>query len=183
MGIGAVLSVVFFVIAGIARLGSAIRSEVSDARAKREPWLYLFVLWPGILGNALVVVLAGFVWTGGNMRFVRAITSISYWWVPVTVMFASLLIGILERAHEWLPQVPGAITKMGRGWLWLAVAPIASPVRRWRKIQTDRARGQTLGVFAASVSLFGAFLAGILLWPLGTLLPFGIGVIILDAFR
>jgi hypothetical protein len=183
MTIGAVLSVGFFIIWGTVRLFKAMRAGLATARAERQPWLYFFVLWPGIIGNVVVFCIAALTWMDGGIRFMKAVETVPYWWVPAAMMFGSLVVGLMERAREWVPQVPGAIVTLFKGWLWLAVAPIASPVGRWREINQDRARGEQIGTVSVALSLVGAFLAGLILWPLGTLLPLGIGLGVLDTFR
>ncbi|GEO18169.1 hypothetical protein [Microvirga aerophila] len=174
MTIGAVLSVGCFIIWGIARLFGAMRTEVATARTDRQPWLHFFLLWPGIIGNVVVLGLAAMIWMDSSVRFKDAIQTVPYWWVPVAMMFTSLVVGLMERAHEWVPQVPGAIVAMLKGWLWFAFPPVASPVGRWREIRERRGQGEQIGVISIALSLLGALLVGILLWPLGTFLPFGI---------
>jgi hypothetical protein len=67
---------------------------------------------------------------------------------------------------------------MIRGWLWFAVAPIASPVGRWREIREQRLQGEQVGAVSIAISLLGAIAVGTLLWPL-TLVPIGIAAAII----
>ncbi|ANY78232.1 hypothetical protein BB934_08295 [Microvirga ossetica] len=46
VGIVGVLAIGFFILAGIARFFGAMRDEMAASRARREPWLWLFVVWP-----------------------------------------------------------------------------------------------------------------------------------------
>lgn len=183
-GIGAVLAVIFLVIAGIACLFRSLRDEVASARVERKPWLWLFVAWPATIGNVAVVALAVLYWLAGDVRFKDALDEIPYFWVPVTALFASMIVAAIESAHEWAPKVPGYIASTARtvpgktisfiqGWLSLLVGPVLGPVGRWQTIREQRARGEHVGLVSAALSLFGAFLVGVLLWPL-VLFPVGI---------
>jgi hypothetical protein len=179
MTIGAVLTVGGLVVVGIARLFKSMRKEISTAQAEDKPWLYLFLLWAGGISNVVVFGLATLTWMDGNIRFGEALETIPYWWVPVGMLLVSLVVWLLECAHEWLPKLPGALAKMLKGWLWLAVAPIASPVGRWREIREDQARGDQISIVSAGFSLLGAVAAGLVLWPL-TLLPVAIVMAIIE---
>jgi hypothetical protein len=112
MTIGAVLTVGGLVVVGIARLFKSMRKEISTAQAEDKPWLYLFLLWAGGISNVVVFGLATLTWMDGNIRFGEALETIPYWWVPVGMLLVSLVVWLLECAHEWLPKLPGALAKM-----------------------------------------------------------------------
>lgn len=185
-GIIAVLAVGFFIIAGIARFFGTMRDEIATARAKREPWLWLFVVWPAIPTLLVILGLGALRWMDNNIRFVAAVITIPYWWAPGAMLIVGLVIAALESAHEWGPKVPGAIAalllelpkgiiELVRKWLFLVVAPVAGPIGRWQTIRSLRAQGETIGAVSAGLSILGTLLVSLLFWCALVLVPFAIG--------
>ena len=69
------------------------REEVRRDRAKGRPWLYLFVLWPGLIANCLVFGVAAYRYFDGSCQYFKGdcIQTIPYWWLPITVFAVSFL--------------------------------------------------------------------------------------------
>ncbi|WP_157934088.1 hypothetical protein [Microvirga ossetica] len=119
----------------------------------------------------------------GGIRFVPAVTSVPYWWAPGAMFIAGLVIAALEKAHEWVPKVPGVIAalllevpvELLRRWLFLTVAPVAGPIGRYQSIRTQRAQGEPVGVVSAGFSILGTFLVCLLFWIPFVLVPLAIG--------
>lgn len=182
-GIGAVLGIVFLVIAGVAKFLGSIREEVVAARAERKPWIWLLVAWPGIVGGFVICGLAAVRWMGGGIRYGDAISTVPYSWVPVTLILAGMAVAAIESAHEWLPKVPGRVAALLRGWLMLLGAPVLAPFGRWQSIREQRARGEVVGVVSAGLSILGTFLASLLVWIAAVSVPLTLVLIIAQSLR
>ncbi len=184
LGIGIVLGVVFLIIAGIAKFIGSIRDEVVVAKSKGEPWLALFVAWPAMIGIFIVGGLAALRWWEGGIRFKDALGEVPYYWVPVTLLFASMGVALIESAQSWLPQVPGKVAALVRGWLMLVGAPVLAPLGRLRSIREARARGERIGSFATSASVLGSFLVGAAACFVTLVMTLGVGVaVVMESFR
>ena len=103
LALGVVALIVWAIISFIRyirRETKAYRDEVRRDREEGRPWLYRFAAWPGIIGNFLVIAVAGY------SRYVEdscrallgdCLQQIPYWWFPVTLLLASIPISALEQ--------------------------------------------------------------------------------------
>ncbi len=103
LALGIVGSIIWAIIAFVRymrREAKAYRDEVRRDREEGRPWLHTFVAWPGIIGNFLVIAVAGY------SRYVEescralmgdCLQQIPYWWLPVSLLLASIPIAGLER--------------------------------------------------------------------------------------
>jgi amino acid permease len=105
--LGVVGLIVWATIAFVRYMGreaKAYRDEVRRDREEGRPWFHTFTAWPGIIGNFLMFAVAAY------SRYVdescRALTGdclqqIPYWWLPVTLLLASIPIAGLERVIRY----------------------------------------------------------------------------------
>jgi hypothetical protein len=183
-GIGAVLGVIFLVVAGVARFFGSLQKEVAAAEAKQKPWLWLLVFWPACIGNFVVGGLAALRWWKGGISYGDAMSTVPFWSVPVMIMFAAIIVAAIESAHDWLPKVPVRAAAFIRGWLMLIGGPVLGPLGCWQSIQEARAKGEQIGALSAGNSLIGTFAVSILLWLLAVLMPFAlVSVLLVESFR
>jgi hypothetical protein len=95
------LLVVLLAVLGSAAFIRSMHNEIATERSKQRPWLYLVIGLPAVIGNFGVFA---FTWLQGSK-----IDAVPYYWVPVTLIFASMLVLGLESANSWLPKIPGFI--------------------------------------------------------------------------
>jgi hypothetical protein len=155
------LLVVLLVVLGSAKLIRSMHDEIATQRSEQRPWLYLVIGMPAMIGNIGVFA---FSWLQGGK-----IDAVPYWWVPVTIMFASMLLLALESTNSWLPKVPGFITGFFVGWVKFLVLPVLGPIGHWKSIRKPNPAGDRTGVVVASVSTFWTFIVAVFLWWLAVL--------------
>jgi len=181
-GIGLVLGIVFVGVAVIAKFIGSFRDEVVAAKSKREPWLWLFVVWPAIIGNFIVCGIAALRWWGGNISFKDALGEVPYFWVPVALLFGAMGVSAIESAPTWLPEVPSKVKAGVRGWLMLVGAPVLAPMGRLRSIREARGRGERIGLVSTGLSVAGSFMVSMVVFFLAVLFPFVLVVVIASGF-
>lgn len=182
--IAAAIGLAFAAIFGAVRLVRSLRHETLMARDAGEPWMVLPILWIGIAGNFVVMAWALLVWLDQGGYFREAIDQVPYWWVPLSIMAASALIGLAEGASTWGPKLPGRMASFFRSWFLLFCAPVFGPIGRWREIRSAKARGERVNPLGAGLSVIVTFLAACLLWFGGVLLPAVlVAVIVFEGFR
>jgi hypothetical protein len=198
-GVGAVLAVIFLIVAGISWCFVSLLDAVAAARTQRQPWLWMLVFLSGFIGDLIVLGFAGLRWMGGGISYKDALRTTPYWWVPVSIMFAAMAVAAIESAHEWLPKLhewvlkvpgriaaflralPGRIAALLRGWLMILGGPVLGPVRRWQAIRERRARGERVGAISAGLSLLAIFAESVLLWLGFVLIPVVIVTVVVAA--
>jgi hypothetical protein len=169
------LLVVLLAVLGSAKFIRSMNDEIAAQRSEQRPWLYLILGTPAVIGNFGVFALS---WLqGGN------IDAVPYWWVPVTIMFASMLVLALESANSWLPKVPGFITGFFVGWAKFLVLPVLAPIGHWKWIRAPNPAGDQTGVVVASVSTLWTFIVAVFLWWLAVLPPIFVVAFIYNAVR
>lgn len=167
------LVVMLAVLCAVAFLRS-VHDGIAMERSEQRPWLYLVIGIPAVIGNFGIVALS---WLqGGN------IDAVPYSWVPITIIFASILVLALETANHWLPKVPGFIAVFFVGWAKFLVLPILGPIGHWKLARTPSAAGDQSGVLAASLSTFWTFIVAVFLWwfavlPIVVLAAFAYGAV------
>ncbi|MET4514321.1 hypothetical protein [Bradyrhizobium sp. I1.7.5] len=151
----ALLLVLLAVLGSVAFLRS-IHHGIATERSEQRPWLYLVIGTPAVIGNFGVFALS---WLqGGN------VDAVPYWWVPVAIMFASMVVLALETANSWLRKVPGFIKGFFVGWAKFLVLPVLGPIGHWKSIRTPNLAGNQTGVLVASVSTLWTFIVAVFLW-------------------
>lgn len=93
------LLVVLLAVLGSAAFIRSMHDEIATQRREKRPWLFLIIGLPAMIGNFGVFA---FCWLQGSK-----IDEVPYFWVPVVIVFASMLVLALESANSWLPKVPG----------------------------------------------------------------------------
>jgi len=153
--------VVLLAVLGSAKLIRSMHDEIVTQRSEQRPWLYLVIGAPAVIGNFGVFALS---WIqGGN------IDAVSYWWVPVNIMIASMLVLALESANSWLPKVPVVVMGFCVGWAKFLVLPVLAPIGHWKLIRKPNPAGDRTGVLIASVSTLWTFVVAVFLWWLAVL--------------
>jgi len=155
------LLVVLLAVLGSAAFIRNMHDEIATQRSEQRPWLYLILGVPAVIGNFGVFAVS---WLQGS-KF----EEIPYYWVPVTIMFASMLVLALESANSWLPKVPGFITEFFVGWAKFLVLPVLAPIGHWKSIRKPNPAGDRAGVFVASASTLWTFIVAVFLWWLAVL--------------
>jgi hypothetical protein len=150
------LLVVLLAVLGSAAFIRGMHDEIATQRSQQRPWLYLIVGIPAVIGNFGVVALS---WLQGGK-----IDAIPYWWVPVTILFASILVLALESANSWLPKVPGFITGFFVSWAKFLVLPVLGPIGHWKSIRKPNPTGDRTGLLVASASTLWTFIVAVFLW-------------------
>jgi uncharacterized integral membrane protein len=82
-----IVAAVFGVVRASVRETRAYRDEVARDRREGRPWLYTFIVWPGLIGNFVVMGLAAFHYFGGECHAFKGdcLESIPLWGVPISV--------------------------------------------------------------------------------------------------
>jgi hypothetical protein len=88
--VGLVAWALYALFAFLGRQAKKFGVEAKEERSQGRPWLHNFLTVPGMLGNFVVMGLAGWFWWAGDLRFREALQLVPLWWVPVMV----LLLGI-----------------------------------------------------------------------------------------
>lgn len=120
----------------------SISDEARSARVEGRPWLWLIIAFPAIFANFAVFGIAAIWWLSDDIRFGEALRGVPYHWVPVTLLFASMIIAAIEKAHEWLPKVPRVAAALLQLWVSLLLGPVLGPVGEWRSIRERRVSGE-----------------------------------------
>jgi hypothetical protein len=113
------LLVVLLVVLGSAAFIRSVRDEIATQRRAQRPWLFIIIGLPAVIENFGVFAVS---WLQGGK-----IDAVPYWWVPITIVFASILVLALESANSRLPKVPGFVTGFCVGWAKCLVAPVLTP--------------------------------------------------------
>jgi hypothetical protein len=169
------LLVVLLAVLGSAAFIRSMHDEIATQRSEQRPWLYLIMGLPAVIGNFGVFA---FSWLQGS-KF----EEIPYYWVPVTIMFASMLVLALETTNSWLPKVPGFVTGFCVGWAKFLVAPVLAPIGHWKSIRKPNPAGDRTGAFAASVSTLWTFVVAVFLWWFAVLPLIFVAAFTCDAVR
>jgi hypothetical protein len=155
------LLVVLLVVLGSAAFIRSMHDEIATQRREQRPWLFLIIGLPAVIGNFGVFA---FSWLQGG-----EIDAVPYWWVPVTIMFASMLVLALESANSWFPKVPGFVLGFCVAWAKFLVLPVLGPIGHWKSIRTPNPVGDRTGVIVASVSTLWTFIVAVFLWWIAVL--------------
>jgi hypothetical protein len=155
------LLIVLLAVLGTSAFIRSMHDEIDTQRREQRPWLFLIIGVPAVIANVGVFA---FSWLQGGK-----IDAVPYWWAPVTVMFASMLVLALESANSWLPNVPGFVTGFCVGWAKFLVAPVLAPIGHWKSIRKPNIAGDRTGVFAASAFTLWTFIVAVFIWWLAVL--------------
>lgn len=169
------LLVVVLAVLGGAALLRSMHDEIATQRSAQRPWLFLIIGLPAVIGNFGV-------FAASTLRGIK-IDAVPYYWLPVAMMLASMLLLALESANSWLPKVPGFITRFGAGWAKFLVAPILAPIGHWKSIRKPNPAGDRTGVIVASVSTLWTFIVALFIWWFAVLPLIFVVAFIRDAVR
>jgi hypothetical protein len=169
------LLVVLLAVLGSVKFIRSMHDEIATQRSEQRPWLYLIIGMPAVIGNFGVFA---FSWLQGGK-----IDAVPYWWVPATILFASMLVLAIESANSWLPKVPEFITGFFVGWAKFLVSPVLAPIGHWKSIRKPNPAGDRTGMLVASVSTLWTFIVAVFLWWLAVLPLIFVVALTYDAVR
>jgi hypothetical protein len=96
LAIGFIYTLVKFIFIEIGKFFDGLQVESSEARKDKRAWRYIYIFWLGLIGNFIVMILAGISWFEYGGEFDDAIKTIPYWWGPVCIMFSAWPIKVIE---------------------------------------------------------------------------------------
>lgn len=105
--IGSVIAIIWMIIAAIVYARKEVkvfRNDLRRAREEGQPWLWTYILGPGVIGNFAVVGFAAFRYFFDNecRAFRSCLEQIPFWWLPVALMLLSLpILGLETVVLRW----------------------------------------------------------------------------------
>jgi hypothetical protein len=104
--LGIIAVIVWAIVSFIGYMGREARVYREEVRRDREegrPWLYQYLAWPGIIGNFLVFGVAAYSrYVDVSCRaFGDCLQQIPYWWLPISLFLASILVSALEQTVRY----------------------------------------------------------------------------------